>query len=362
MKRETIWLLICLVTNSIVFPQTEDLGTISGRVTDSVTQERLPGVSVYLSSTTIGVSCDKLGNYKIRKIPEGKYTIVVSMIGYEPIVQNVNIKGGSNIQKNFSLEYKTIQMNTITVQDQSDDYDDYLKELVNFRDSFKKYFLGQTEFSKDCKIENIEKIVFDKKFEPVIKAVCPNPIIVINNALGYKLECVLLSFVFNKSQDGVSCEFYPKFEELIPVDENQKIKWNENRKSAFGSSLRRFLLSQMERKGPLNNYGYVIPRGSSSFKNIPASSLADGNENFARIDSTCGLFYLKFKGYLFVNNFLMDEQSMIYLPFGTAYIGTDGHPIDPTSIQVTGTFAKHGVANMLPIDNLYMEWEEKQKE
>lgn len=351
-----------MVANSLVFPQTLDFGILSGKVMDSVTNEGLPGVSVYFSNTTIGVSSDREGSYKIGKIPVGKYTIIVSMIGYEPIVQSLHIGEGTNIQKNFSLEYKVIEMKTITVQDQSDEYDAYFKELLNFRDSFKKYFLGQTEFSKDCKIENIEEILFDKKFEPNIKASCTKPIIIVNSALGYKLECVLLSFMFNNTREAVNCEFYPKFIELVPEDETQKIRWAINRKAAFTSSLRRFLLGQMKSNESLNTYSFTVPITTKLSKRIASSDMADGTEKIAHIDNASGLYFLKFKGFLFVNNLLTEEHSMVFLPYGSAYIGSDGYPIDPTSMQLSGVFAKHGVANLLPIDNSYLEWEEKNKE
>lgn len=209
MKKGFLSLLAFIAFNSLIFPQESELSTIYGKVFDSITKEGLPGVSVYFSGTTIGVSSDKNGNYKIGKVPAGKYIIVVSMIGYKPLVQNLEINGSSNIQKNYSLENKPIEMKAIVVAEHSDEYDAYFKEVLNFRELFKKFFLGQTDFSKECRIENIEEIVFDKKFEPVIKATCPNPIIVINNALGYRIECVLLSFIFNNRQGGLVVNFIP---------------------------------------------------------------------------------------------------------------------------------------------------------
>ena len=349
-------LLFC-IPNINLFSQTSGDGAISGKVVDSAAKDGLPGVSIYLSGTTIGASSNKDGNYKIGNIPEGNYILVVSMIGYKPVMQNITVGKGTNIKRDFSLEYKAIEMKAIVVSEQSDEYDDYFREIQNFRNLFKKYFLGQTEFSNECEIENIDEIVFDKKFEPSIKASCSTPIVITNRALGYKIECVLLNFMFNIRQEGVSCEFYPKFEELTPADESQKVKWNENRKSAFRSSLRRFLLSNVKPDLRLNNYSFVIPRATSAYKNVPASRLTDQINKFGSIDSTCGIYFLKFKGFLFVNNLLTDEQSMIFLPYGTAYIGSDGYPVDPSSVQATGTFARHGVANMLPIDNSYLEWE-----
>lgn len=75
--------IVFIATSSFILSQTEDLGTISGRVSDSVTKERQPGVSLYLSGTKIGTSSDKNGNYKNGKIHADKYIVVVSMIGYK---------------------------------------------------------------------------------------------------------------------------------------------------------------------------------------------------------------------------------------------------------------------------------------
>lgn len=141
----------------------QNLSLIEGKVTDAKTNEPLSFVSVYLSQSSIGTLTDKNGNYRINKIPPGKYTLVISQIGYEPILKKIEIVPESKNQKNFYLKSKPIEMNTITVNEQSDEYAAYLREQKNYRELFKKYFLGQTNFSKECIIENIGDIIFTKK-------------------------------------------------------------------------------------------------------------------------------------------------------------------------------------------------------
>lgn len=336
----------------------EENNTIEGKVSDAKTNEPLTFVSVYLSGTTIGTSSDKNGNYKIGNIPEGKYTIVVSKVGYKPLLNNLEIIRGVDIHRNYVLENIPIEMNPIIVADHSDEYDAYLKELSTLRQIFKKYFLGQTEFSNDCIIENIDEVLINKKNAPYYEATCARPIIIVNNALGYKIECVLIHFLCNDLIGDVSCEFYPKFTELNPKNNEQRNDWIENRKTTFKSSVRRFLLSQIKTKIPRSDYNF-FPRSLQVMKSY---KLVKGSEKVAQFDSASGLYYLKFRDFLSVYNQSTEEQSFISLRSGYSYLDPGGYPFDPMSIQVSGVFAKHGIANLLPLDISYLEWEEQKDE
>jgi outer membrane receptor for ferrienterochelin and colicin len=57
-------------------------GKISGRVTDSQSDQPLMGVNVYLEGTYMGASTDQNGEYFILNIPTGVYNLRVEMIGY----------------------------------------------------------------------------------------------------------------------------------------------------------------------------------------------------------------------------------------------------------------------------------------
>jgi len=65
--------------------------TVSGKVTDAATGEALPGVSVLLKGTVIGVQTNLDGNYKL-SIPSEGGTLLFSYIGMEKIEQTIGAR------------------------------------------------------------------------------------------------------------------------------------------------------------------------------------------------------------------------------------------------------------------------------
>ncbi|MDY2943034.1 MAG: carboxypeptidase-like regulatory domain-containing protein, partial [Paludibacteraceae bacterium] len=56
---------------------------LTGHVLDAHTGEHLPFVNVQIKGTTIGCLTDESGHYFLKNLPEGKQTVVFSMMGYE---------------------------------------------------------------------------------------------------------------------------------------------------------------------------------------------------------------------------------------------------------------------------------------
>lgn len=81
-------LLIALLVSGVLLGGAEALandvnrGRITGSVVDAETGEPLVGVNVFLKGTQIGAATDLDGNFDIKKVPPGEYTLVVSMVGY----------------------------------------------------------------------------------------------------------------------------------------------------------------------------------------------------------------------------------------------------------------------------------------
>lgn len=63
---------------------------IAGRIIDQQRQG-LPMVSIAVEKTTTGTYSDEQGNYQL-SLPEGNYTLVVSMVGYETVKQSVSLR------------------------------------------------------------------------------------------------------------------------------------------------------------------------------------------------------------------------------------------------------------------------------
>jgi TonB-linked SusC/RagA family outer membrane protein len=95
--------------------ETNDKYTLSGTVNDQSTQEKLPGVNIYLKDTTTGTSTDIDGSYTL-KIGKGKHTVVFSFVGYIAHEKEITITG--NKVMNLSLEPQKELLDEVQVTSQ----------------------------------------------------------------------------------------------------------------------------------------------------------------------------------------------------------------------------------------------------
>jgi len=77
-------MLLLLFGKSLIFGQSlHNLGTIRGIILDDATLQPIPFCNVYIKEINKGSVTDEEGKFSIEKIPEGKYTLFVSYLGYE---------------------------------------------------------------------------------------------------------------------------------------------------------------------------------------------------------------------------------------------------------------------------------------
>ncbi len=65
--------------------------TVRGKVSDAANGDALQGANVFLGKIQRGVATNAGGNFEIKNVPEGKYTIRVSMIGYRNYEVDINV-------------------------------------------------------------------------------------------------------------------------------------------------------------------------------------------------------------------------------------------------------------------------------
>lgn len=90
MIKRLFLILMCLCALACANAQT----TITGRVIDGAANESAIGASVLVVGTTVGTITDYDGNFTI-EVPEGKFILQVSMVGYK--TQVINIRGKERI-------------------------------------------------------------------------------------------------------------------------------------------------------------------------------------------------------------------------------------------------------------------------
>ena len=89
----------------ISFPLFASSGSIRGKVTDKATGEALIGANVVIQGLQTGAATDIDGNYEIKNISVGTYTVKASYVGYKPVEQkDVIIKNFQVVELNFELD------------------------------------------------------------------------------------------------------------------------------------------------------------------------------------------------------------------------------------------------------------------
>jgi hypothetical protein len=108
-----LWLL--LVNQGYAQPQPTQ--TIRGNVADNASNQPLAFVSIVLTGTPFGTTSDISGNFVLRKIPVGRYTIQASMIGYEPsMVKEVQVTSGKEVFLNIGLKENVTALEEVVIK------------------------------------------------------------------------------------------------------------------------------------------------------------------------------------------------------------------------------------------------------
>ena len=107
MKSHRFPLVLSLVL-TLACTMTIAQGVVTGTVTDKNTGEMLLGATVTLKSNNWGAMSDFEGNYTIRGLEPGTYTLVGRFIAYGTLEQEVVIRSNETIQLDFALESAVI--------------------------------------------------------------------------------------------------------------------------------------------------------------------------------------------------------------------------------------------------------------
>ena len=108
------FLLLLLTTSSLWAQNTAEL---SGKITDKATQKPLIGADIYLKELKKGANADTQGNYYLKGIPEGNYTIIGSYLGYQTFSKKIYLKGQERLD--ISLKEQAEEISGVTVSGKS---------------------------------------------------------------------------------------------------------------------------------------------------------------------------------------------------------------------------------------------------
>ena len=107
--------LLLLLTTSFLWAQ--NTAELSGKITDKATQKPLIGADIYLKELKKGSNADAQGNYYLKGIPEGNYTVIGSYLGYQTFSKKIYLKGQERLD--ISLKEQAEEISGVTVSGKS---------------------------------------------------------------------------------------------------------------------------------------------------------------------------------------------------------------------------------------------------
>jgi iron complex outermembrane receptor protein len=108
------WMIFFLVGSAAYSQQSG--GTITGVITSSDDASPLVGATVIIQNTTLGTSSDANGKFVLKNIPEGKYDVVASMVGFHrKVVERVEVKSNEETSLLIQLVLSPIQTDVVVV-------------------------------------------------------------------------------------------------------------------------------------------------------------------------------------------------------------------------------------------------------
>lgn len=246
--KKSIFFFFLLITGD-AFSQSHY--TVSGRILDKNTSGPLQGASVFAQNTTFGVATDAEGKFNLR-VPSGGYDLVVTYTGYE--TESVRISNATADEKDFVIALKPREksMEEVSVVVSTEVKDGWTK----YGSFFFENFIGKSEFSQQCQIKNPEvlKFYFSKKRNR-LRVLANEPLVVVNNALGYNIKYAIDSFTYEYNSNVAFFAGYPLFEEM-EGDDQKKLLWKENREVAYNGSILHFMRSLYHRT--LEHEGFEV--------------------------------------------------------------------------------------------------------
>ncbi len=234
--RSIILIPLLLVTSLNLFAQSPD-NNLSGLVTDSASNQPLSGVSIFLNNTSKGTASLADGSFLLKAIPRSKYQLIVSAIGYETAVIDIN---GDHLPSSIkvTLRQKATELKAFVVE--PEDKHGWQKWGSTFVDNF----IGTTENAQFCRIRNTGTLhfyLYKKRNRLTVSAT--EPLIIENTALGYILRYKLESFSIDFNANVLIYSGYPWFQEMATTNGNRRRRWEAQRAKAYAGSMMHFMRS-----------------------------------------------------------------------------------------------------------------------
>ncbi len=338
--------------------------TIYGKVTDKADGTPIIGANVYIANSKLGAQTDNDGQYTIFKIPFGRHKLIVSYVGYNKEILEIDITKDS-YEFDFELEQNENIQSEVLLEGKA------LKDWKKRYKKFEKEFLGKTKNAKKSRILNPYVVDFEEK-KGMLSTYTDKIIEVENRAMGYLLYISLDKFYMWRKDVELKYSVY--FKDLDPENDKEKLEWDKNRLEAYNGSQRHFFKSLYDENYLLKDFRIEVARNKSSGvwgknpefrKEVGAPyAIRTGEGIFLYEDFTPEKAFettgtlSNFEKYLADDRHLKiiytgegrGQESILWLKKDRIVYYPNGTLRDGTLIDIEGHWTKERIADILPID------------
>lgn len=342
------------------FSATAQTFIVKGKVIDDSTKLPMEGATILCQNTTKGTLTNKEGDFKL-ELPAGGHLLVITYTGFE----TETIRIGSSQENNeltVSLRKKEKKLEEVVIQASTEVKDGWNK----YGKQFNEFFIGSTPFAEQCRIENPDSLKFYySKKKNRLKVKSEAPVVILNYALGYKIQYYLDSFTYdynNKFSLYAGMTFYTEMDSTA----EQKQIWKQNREKAYYGSRLHFMRCYYD--STLQENGFVLEQivtdtatGKVSFQALknPYDStvyaLVDSVDKEVSLFGKFRLTYTKAameRSYLLANKYPLTAKDQVStLDFINGFVITEnGFFYEQTELIQSGYWAWKNLADQLPYD------------
>jgi hypothetical protein len=307
---------------------------IKGTVMDQNTKTPITYASVYFNTTFVQTYTDQNGYFTLDISKYMSMPLTVSALGYYSTTIN-DFQTDKPLL--IYLSPKVFELKEVVVIAKNN-----AKARRRNLKFFKTVFLGITSNASKCQITNEKDIIIINNTDnDTIKAFSSKPILIDNQALGYKISYYLDRFEFNKKDSSFLFDGNIIFNEDLMTEKAKKNNFERRREIAYLGSRMHFFRALWENN--LDATGFTIRDSTNEKLNVDDLVIQNDNPLTKVKDK-----YLSYPGKLriFYNRNLPTDISFLK---DNVYFEKCGY-FDGTSIKWEGEMAAFRIADWLPFE------------
>jgi len=216
------------------FSQTSE---INGIIINGEDNSKLASASIFINNSSKGTVSNTEGEFSLGGITEKNFELIISYTGFVSVSLKITPANIGRFQTIKMVPRKeTLEGISIMIPEK-----DGWKTWGKF---FTESFIGQSDFAKECVIENPKALRFfnDKKHNRLTAYSNAN-LIIKNKALGYLIKYQLEEFNYDFKNKIISYVGYTNFQELKTHSANKRTRWLKARNEAYYGSIMQFMRS-----------------------------------------------------------------------------------------------------------------------